>query len=258
MKRKTILAAELSWTEFREHMKTDDVVVIPVGMLEQHGLHNPLGTDTFIAEHCAQRIGETAGAVVAPAFPYGYGPEGRRFPGQVSLQVNLFNKILYAYASSYARHGARRFLFVNGHGGNTAAIRTLGAALYQDFGAICTSTEWWTLLPQLHPEWSCRDHGGYYETSCMLAVNPALVDMRSAKAPPAPVHLTENIAVGHCTSYKGVAMFATLDDYKLQKIGNLGESPIGANGELGTELIDAYVDFNVGLVGELRKIELNG
>jgi creatinine amidohydrolase len=256
MKRKTLLAAELSWTEFEERMRQDDVVIIPLGMLEEHGPHNPLGTDTYIAEDCAARIGQGADALVAPVFPYGYGPDGRRFPGQVSLSPGLLRKILYAYGASYARHGARRFLFVNGHGGNTSVYRMATADLWRDWGALCTATEWWIQVPQIRPQWPCDDHGGRYETSCMLAVNPDLVDMSRAQDAVPDAALGGEIRAGTSLTFRGQPFFAVQDDYALGRVGNLGGPPGEASGELGRKVLDAYIEYNVGLIGELRKIEI--
>jgi creatinine amidohydrolase len=256
MKRKTSLCAELSWTEFAEAMKKDDVVVIPAGILEQHGLHNPLGTDTFIAEHCAREIAERSGCLAAPVFPYGYGPEGRNFPGQVSLSPGLLRNIWYAYAASYARHGARRFLFVNGHGGNGMILRTLAGDLWRDCGAVCAVTEWWVTVPCIKPELACNDHGGLYETSCALSLRPELVDMGRAADSVPDAFLSEHIRAGYETTFKGQPFFAAVDDYALGRAGNLGASPAGASAELGRDVLEAYIDYNAGLIEELRKIHL--
>jgi creatinine amidohydrolase len=257
MKRKTILAAELSWTEFEDHMKGDDVIIIPVGMLEEHGLHNPLGTDTSIAGYCAARIGERTGALAAPVFPYGYGPEGKKFPGQVSLSPQLLRKILYAYGSSYAKHGARRFLFINGHGGNAGVLRMAAGDLWSNYGVLCAATEWWLLVPQIRPEWPCDDHGGLYETSCMMAIKPELVDLSRARDPVPDTILSENIRAGYALTYRGEPFFAALDDYRLGRIGNIGAPPQGANEKLGAGVLEAYIDYNAGLIEELRKINVN-
>jgi creatinine amidohydrolase len=256
MKKHTILAEELSWTEFRERMKQDDCVVIPAGMLEEHGPHNPLGCDTFIAEYCAGKIGELADAVVAPAFPYGYGANVKNYPGSISVDPQLLRKIWLSIASCYARHGARRFLFVNGHGGNNDVLRMVGGDLFKQFGALSTSTQWWELVPQLQPEWSCDDHGGYYETSCMMAVREDLVDMSRAMPPVQNVALSPNITYYHGWGYRGTPMFITMDVYKLNKVGNVGVPPEGANRELGQKILGTYIDWNAALLREMRAVAL--
>jgi creatinine amidohydrolase/Fe(II)-dependent formamide hydrolase-like protein len=90
----------------------------------------------------------------------------------------------------------------------------------------------------------------------MLAVNPSLVDMAKAKDAVPDAVLGGEIRAGYTVSYKGTPFFATQDDYSLGRVGNLGASPIGANEKTGTEVLEAYIEYNAGLVAELRKVPL--
>ncbi|MDR1428661.1 MAG: creatininase family protein [Spirochaetaceae bacterium] len=256
MKKRTALAAELSWTEFEEKMKEHDLIIIPIGMLESHGTHNPLGVDTIIAEYLANKIAERAGALASPVFPYGYGPEGRRFPGQVSLDPQLLRKIWYAYGASYARHGGRRFMFINGHGGNSGILRMTASDLWRDYGVLCSISEWWVLVPQIAKELDCADHGGLYETSCVLAIRPDLVAMDQARPPVPDAYLSRDIHSGHAVTYKDLPVFAAVDDYSMGRAGNLGNPPEKASAELGKKVLEVYIDYHAGLAGEMRKVEL--
>jgi len=254
--KQTVLINALSWTEFEVRMLENDEILLPAGMLEQHGRHNPLGTDIFIAEECARRIGERTGALVAPAFPYGCGPEGRGYPGQVSLSPFLLRKIWRGYCDAYARHGAKRFLFINGHAGNAAALRMVANDLYRAHDALCAVTEWWTTVPHINPELECMDHGGLYETSCVMAVNESIVHIGQAQPAAPDVQLGGGISYGLLAKYKDISLFLPADDYRLMKPGNLGLPPADANPELGRRVLDAYVDFNVGLLTEMRRVNL--
>jgi creatinine amidohydrolase len=247
-------AAELGWRDFAQRMETDDLIIVPLGMTEEHGLHNPLGTDTIIAEYCATEIARRTGALAAPVFPYGYGPEGRRFAGQLPISSQTLRRIWYAYGSSYVRHGAHRFLFVNGHGGNAKVLSMVMSDLNLQLGAICSSTEWWTLVPQLRPDLPCNDHGGKFETSCLLAIRPELVDLSRAEAAVPDVKLGEDLSVGYSFNYREQPLYATIDDYAFGQVGNLGASPLEASVEIGREVLKTYIDFNVTLCEELRKL----
>lgn len=249
-----VLIGEMSWTEFKEAIEETDLIIIPVGVMEEHGIHNPLGTDTFIAEACAKQVGERARALVAPVMPFGYSPNIVKFAGTMSLDPQLLRKVLLSYAESYVKHGAKRFLFINGHGGNNDVLGMVCGDLYDRYGCICSHTQWWETLPQINKEWPCDDHGGYYETSMMMAVNEEIIDMSKAQA--GPVNgLTSEIAYTRGWTYKGAKIPIPVDLYGQQKIGNVGRPPFGANKELGLEMMEAYVEYNVGLVQELRKIE---
>lgn len=249
---KKVLIEEMSWTEFRDVMRDCDLIIIPVGVIEEHGCHNPLGTDTFIAEACARMIGARAEAPVATVLPFGYTANLVGFPGTNSLDPELYRKVLFAYAESYIKHGARRILFVNGHGGNTDVLRMVCADLFDSYGCLALSNQWWEVLPALKPEWNCADHGGYFETSMMMAVNRELVDLSKAKAD-AVTPLSSKIEYQHGWRYLGAPIPLPVGVRKVHKYGNVGNPPFEANEQLGQEMVESYVGFNVGLIEELRK-----
>jgi len=249
-----IMIGEMSWTEFQDVMKETDTIIIPMGVLEEHGLHNPLGTDTLIAEACAKMIGEKAQVPVAPVMPFGYTPNVTKFAGTISIDAQLMRKVMVSYAESYVKHGAKRFLFVNGHGGNNDLLSLVCADLYEKHGSICAHTQWWETLPQIS-EFKCNDHGGLFETSLMMAVNDEIVDL--SKAQHSPVNgLTEKILYDYGWRYEGARLPIPVDLYGQQKIGNVGEPPFNANKELGKQMMDVYAEYNAGLINELKKITI--
>src|SRR2546423_1635990 len=119
-----ILLAQRSWPEVRAVLGGNQVVLVPVGAHEQHGPGIALATDTISAEvlchRAAARLGERA--AVAPAIPYGVSWHHMRFPGTISLTSRTLATVLVEVATSLARHGFPCVAFVNGHGGNSAAV----------------------------------------------------------------------------------------------------------------------------------------
>lgn len=85
-----ILIGEMSWKEFEENIKDNDLIIVPVGVLEEHGHHNPLGTDTYIAEKIAFEVGKKTKFLVAPVMPYGYTTNIRNFSGTISLDPQTY------------------------------------------------------------------------------------------------------------------------------------------------------------------------
>lgn len=250
-----ILIEEMSWKEFENVMKDNDTLIIPVGVTEEHGLHNPLGTDTLIAKECAYRIGKLTNVPVAAELPYGYSPNVVNFEGTSSLDPILYKKVLMSYCESYIKHGIKRILFVNGHGGNTDTLALVTRELFDKFGVLSFTNQWWEVLPQINSEWNCADHGGYFETSMMMAVNPDIVNMDLASAGKV-TQLTEEIAYNHGWKFGGASISMTIDLKKVHKYGNVGNEPFGANAELGEKMIEVYVDFNVKLVNEMKKVSI--
>ncbi len=94
--------------------------VIPLGCTEQHaGLS--LATDSILAERVAVEAAEPSGVPVFPVLPYGITPYFLAYPGTVSLRVETYARVLRDILDSLAGQGFRRFLLVNGHGGNQPA-----------------------------------------------------------------------------------------------------------------------------------------
>ena len=146
---KKVMVSEMSWIEFRDNMASNDLVIIPVGSIEEHGPHNPLGTDMIIAREAARAIGERACAPVAPVMPVGNARNLIGFPGTATIDPELLRQVMVQVCEAYIHHGAKRFLFINGHGGNTTTLKMVGADLYAKHGVISTQTEWWITLPQI-------------------------------------------------------------------------------------------------------------
>jgi len=119
-----ILLAQRSWPEVRAVLAGNQVVLVPVGAHEQHGPGIALATDTISAEALCHRAASRLGAraAVAPAIPFGVSWHHMRFPGTISLSSRTLATVLVEVATSLARHGFPCVAFVNGHGGNSAAV----------------------------------------------------------------------------------------------------------------------------------------
>ena len=244
----------MSWTEYREYAEHNDMIIIPLGVTEEHGPHNPLGTDYFAAEAAAKLIGEKTGVAVAPMLPFGVSPGVMGFPGSITIDPMLYQKIIMAYCESYIRTGIKRILFINGHGGNDDVLSLVCQNLYCLHKVVAIHNEWWEILPDLDKEMSCADHGGYFETSLMLAVKPEAVDMSKAMDCPSVSELTSGITYAKGWRFKDARINVPVTLDIVQKVGNAGLSPLKANAGLGEEMMKKYVDYNVELIAEMKKI----
>src|ERR1700722_8181684 len=117
---------DMSWTDVRDEIAKDPVpiVLVPIGVVEQHGPHLPLNEDSMVAEWVAERISERTGALVAPVLNYGYSPTFRGYPGTINLQSETLRAVTYDILSELARHGLRRIVLVNNNGGNVGPCMT--------------------------------------------------------------------------------------------------------------------------------------
>ncbi|MFT4890156.1 MAG: creatinine amidohydrolase [Halobacteriales archaeon] len=160
-----------TWTDVAE-VETD-LALLPVGSTEQHGPHAPLGTDATTAEAVAEA---GAGAydgevVVAPAVEIGVSEEHRHFPGSLWVSEDTFRAYVRETVESLAFHGFDRVVLVNGHGGNTPALREVAARLTRDSDAYAVPFTWFEAVDVDVP----MGHAGGRETALLREVAPEMV-----------------------------------------------------------------------------------
>jgi len=146
-------------------------LLIPLGSTEQHGPHLSLDTDTRIAVAVADGAAAAAGAVVAPALPYGASGEHAGFAGTLSIGTDALCSVVVELVRSAALTFTR-FTFVNGHGGNLEAVRAATEQLAAEGHEVSL---WFPKIP------GGDAHAGRTETSLMLAIAPDLVDLAVAE-----------------------------------------------------------------------------
>lgn len=180
--------AELTAPDFVEAVeKSAGVCILPLGVLERHGPHMPLGTDIFIADANAVAAAKEEYAVVFPAFFVGQINEARHQPGTVSYSHDLIWKMLLETCNEIARNGFEKIIIVNGHGGNNDLLRYFSMSLLsepRDFllyiyapSHDTASSEKVTELLNKLPAGAAGDHAGATETSYLMTIRPDLLKM---------------------------------------------------------------------------------
>ena len=112
---------DLNWMQLAEYLERDDRIVLPLGSTEQHA-YLSLETDNMLAERVSAEAAEPIGVPVFPVLPYGLTPYfAVAYPGSPTLRLETFLAVIRDLLDSLYRQGFRRFLLVNGHGGNTPA-----------------------------------------------------------------------------------------------------------------------------------------
>jgi len=176
------LLHESSWVDAKEYFSKNDIVILPVGSTEQHGPHNPLGTDHLIAKALAEEVAKRTGVLCLPVIPYGISSHHRQFWGTISIQPKVFREYVKNTCLSLKYYGVRRIVVVNGHGGNTSSLLEVASELREE-GVLVSVFQWWTATGRLLPEIFSsdeRDHAGSEETSLNLFLHPKLVKMQKA------------------------------------------------------------------------------
>jgi creatinine amidohydrolase len=132
----------MNWMQVSEYLERDDRAVVPLGSTEQHG-YLSLVTDKILAERVAVEAAEPLGVPVFPAVAYGITPYFLAFPGTVSLRVSTYLTIVRDVLDSLARHGFRRIILVNGHGGNQPAGSVAGEWMAEHPDVQVVFYNWW-------------------------------------------------------------------------------------------------------------------
>jgi creatinine amidohydrolase len=111
-----------TWPEVETYLKTSTGIIMPIGSTEQHGPIGHIGTDALCAEVVAMGAGDAAQVMVAPTIHVGMANHHMAFPGSMTLMPSTLIQVMKEYVLGLTRHGFRRFMFLNGHGGNISTI----------------------------------------------------------------------------------------------------------------------------------------
>jgi len=164
--------SEATWTDADD--ADPDAVLLPVGSTEQHGPHAPLGTDALNAETVAEAAADAydGDLVVAPTVPVGVSEEHRQFTGTMYVSEDAFRDYVREAAVSLFDHDWRTIVFVNGHGGNTNALREVAARITRDEDAYAASYTWFDAVGDHSSD---MGHAGPLETAFLRHTRPELV-----------------------------------------------------------------------------------
>ena len=175
--------------EVQDLLTRSDMVIIPVASLEQHGLHLPIGTDYLNGVERAKLIAQRADVLVAPILLPGQSPYHMGFEGTVTLPSTLIQEVYVEAAKSLMRHGFKRFLILNSHGGNAAITRFIVDRINQETEGIAVDLG--SVLGPFRQRAAARAepnagprvfdrHGGTSETSNSMYLIPELVNLEAA------------------------------------------------------------------------------
>lgn len=163
--------------------------LLPIGVLEKHGEHLPLGTDVLNVRAVALRAVQQEPAIVFPWYCWGQIHEAKQWPGAIALRHELLFAVLENTCEEIARNGLAKIALLNGHGGNNAFLDAFVMFLLErrrpytvylirlsDYaGPVTNSAEW-----KAQQQSASDHHAGEVETSLSLAVRPDLVKMQDA------------------------------------------------------------------------------
>jgi creatinine amidohydrolase len=177
---------DLSWVDVAAHLASDTRLIVPVGALEQHGPHLPLGTNTLIATRIAADLSSRLGVLRAPAVGYGINhyaaSTGKGYAGTTTLRQKTLHRTLNEMLSAWERGGFTEFILVTAHR-HEPHLDTL-ATLVTRSARVRVVSIWDVDIADLLEAQAGPLHGGEAETSLMLFLYPKLVRMDRARDVP--------------------------------------------------------------------------
>lgn len=154
---------DCNWMDVEKYLESEDRIMLVLGQTEQHG-YLSLATDSRIPLAVADAASQRSGVLVAPALNFGISPYFLSYPGTTSIRVSVYVEFIKDIIRSYYGQGFRRFLVVNGHGGNSPASSALYELANEMTGSKFGWYSWWTTestkkiaaahdLPTEHANW---------------------------------------------------------------------------------------------------------
>ena len=246
----------MNWLEAEAYFASHDMALLTTGSIECHGKHNALGTDTLIPMKLLELVEQRSDVLMTPTMPYGDCDWHLDYPGAVSIGSDLLEPVMIRICDCLYKWGVRRFVFLNGHGGNTHALEKACAHLDRR-GAVGAIINWWVVAGELNSAWK-GGHGAGEETAAMLAVDPTLV-RRDLISDPEIVDPTPAMKASGLRKirFRGVDIPLPRTNRKIAGNGWYGSDlPESATEKWGVDMLGATADFIAAFMEEFEKVPL--
>jgi len=190
---------EVSGFEVEDAVSGHPLAILPLGSLEFHGPHNPVGSDSIIISGVAERVAARTGGLLFPTIMFTQCPaHTAHFRGTVSIRPEVMTMYFADVLRNILHLGFRRIFVLNGHDGNIGPGRgAIAQVADESKEAALLFASWWEFLPgELMKSLGLfqqanggHGHGGPLETSAVAAFRPDLVHLEQAKDLPEPPDL---------------------------------------------------------------------
>jgi len=254
-----MLWEELTALNFERAVKDcGGICVLPIGVLEKHGNHLPLGTDMFSVMEVCKAAAKAEPAVVFPYYFLGQIAETRHYPGTINASHRLMMDCLLEMCDEIARNGLKKILIMSGHGGNNHFLPFFcqemprldrDYSVYTAFIGSTTAEQNKKLAAAAGTE-DLGYHAGLSETSMMMHLRPNLVHM-DAQDPADCKRLNRLPGIQEAGLFTGFNWYA---DYPYHFAGD----PSLATPELGKMFFNTAVENAVKALKAIKADEVSG
>lgn len=261
---------DMTWVEMKDWVEKTDLVLVPLGSVEQHGPALPMGIDSYAGYYVTMEAAKKAEVPVAPLMPYGYSCFHMRpnEPGTLTLRDETLFNVLYDIGRSLIYHGFNKIVFSTGHTANAPTIDRVIRRLRYETGAFAVGyaadTEVFAGLCEdlidgkdQMPGW----HAGEIETSVAMLMRPDLVREERLKKTLAttPDYLPEgsvkDSGSGFGFKYKDFPVRFPFDQWEYSENGIMG-NPLLASREKGEKIYTRMIDLYAEFLKELKEMKV--
>lgn len=235
----------MTWKEIQDAYKSDPVVLIPFGSMEEHGPHSITG-DYIAAYEIAKRAAEKSDSYCLPVIPFGYSEYFRGFPGTVSISPKTLYYIAKDICTSLMEHGIKKIIIINGHFGNSPILDILCRDIRRENKIMVGKIDLWQsisplLKKELYGNENPSGHGGEPLTSVMHYLLPEYMRMDLAGDTDQVKHWEDFELTGISKSrLKDAEVNMYFDMQEVTKQGVMG-NPLAGNAEIGEKIINNLV-----------------
>ena len=242
--------------QLQQEIEKGSVVLLPIGTVEEHGLHLPVDTDAVIATEAAARVAERVNpdipVLVMPTIWTGYSAkEMTRWPGTIRVRTRVMIDLIHDVCSSLIEMGFERIVIMNSHGHHPGLINTALREIADEHGVYVVHTEIAALGKEAMQKYRKSEpggaiHGGEFETALMLHFGKD-VDMTSATDQDVMRYHSDFIAGDNFTT--GSKVFWSTWGLQQSNTGIYGD-PTTASAEAGKKIMDEIVENYAAFLAE--------
>lgn len=237
-----------TWEDLEDAKNKKTIIIVPIGSTEQHGLHLPVGTDSYLPFDIAKDAASKVDNIIytMPVWT-GYSPFNMYLNGTISVPVDIFYHLVESVCLSIFNHGFEKIILLNGHGGNIDILRTLSIELNSRENKKVVVFSYWDLVREYINKWRESEVGGInhaceLETSLMLYKHAEIVKENKIEKnvfSPKTKYLSKDISVGD-------VVFMAIGFKDVSKNGTLGD-PTKASKRKGERLyekvLEKFIEF---------------
>ncbi len=251
---------KMTWKEIQAAVKESaGIAILPIGAVEEHGPHNPVGVDSIETYEIGLRAARQSQTLILPLVWFGNSRSLMDFPGSVGIRPEVLKDYVHDVILSLIQHGFNRPLILDGHSGNYGVLDILIEDILLETGLKVLHVRAWDLasIPKPAGTPTYDGHGGLSETSAMLYLVPDCVDRLAMQdcAPQADLSPHGSVFPTPSSAFaKGAVVFPMMMG-ELAADGHHGD-PRLASAERGKALIDAKANALAEFINLLKNDQL--